>query len=128
MRTYLEGRARTIGAEVKAQVIEDEGLPLYVNLRLLAGDPGELVGLARIAKMAVADGWTVDLGGSNLSVLPPYVSKRLAVEHLLGAMGPDTLTVGIGDSLGDLGFISRCDFAAMPRGSRLFRAIEANAV
>lgn len=61
---------------------------------------------------------------NNVSLLPRSLGKREAVRYLKETYFPDvTLTLGLGDSISDLGFMSECDFALTPQRGQLLRAI-----
>lgn len=59
---------------------------------------------------------------NNISLLPRGIGKAAALRHLLGrldAEGGARPTIGLGDSLSDLPFLSLCDWWGMPRRSQL---------
>jgi hydroxymethylpyrimidine pyrophosphatase-like HAD family hydrolase len=63
--------------------------------------------------------------GNGLSAIPVGISKAHAVAWMierLRAQGP-VLTLGMGDSLGDAGFMARCDIAIAPTHSQLFQTM-----
>jgi len=56
------------------------------------------------------------------------LDKRHAVEHLterLRREHGEIVTFGMGDSLSDLGFMSTCDYALVPKASQINRQWEA---
>ncbi|MDR1081880.1 MAG: hypothetical protein LBQ79_13205, partial [Deltaproteobacteria bacterium] len=101
------------GLDVRARLVGDMGESFYMVAKSpsrdlaglgLVGDvlAGELGGDARI--------WT---NGNNLAVLPPFLDKGPAVVRFMERHLPwpreETLAVGLGDSLSDLGFLEACD-------------------
>lgn len=67
-------------------------------------------------------GWRVFQNDNNLVLLPPGLDKANAVAHLMaGLRGQhgDILSIGIGDSFSDAGFLGLCDFAMTPSRSQL---------
>jgi hydroxymethylpyrimidine pyrophosphatase-like HAD family hydrolase len=68
--------------------------------------------------------------GNGLSAIPVGISKAHAVAWMierLRAQGP-ILTLGMGDSLGDAGFMARCDIAIAPTHSQLFQTLPQESV
>lgn len=124
----MEGLLRTVGEEatncrvdVRYRIVRDAGLPLYVSVKHNAGSGQETARLAAAVSPAAPEGWTIHLNGSNMALLPPFLGKAQAVgffmEHFLGK-GP-VLTVGVGDSLTDLGFMELCDYVIAPAKSQI---------
>jgi hypothetical protein len=71
-------------------------------------------------------GWRVFQNDNNLVLLPPGLDKAHAVAHLIaGLRGKygDILSVGIGDSLSDAGFLGVCDFAMTPSHTQLAKRL-----
>ena len=63
--------------------------------------------------------------GNNVSILPKAISKRAAVAYLLERekrLGP-LLSIGLGDSVSDLEFMSLCNFVMMPSRGQLFEGL-----
>jgi hypothetical protein len=123
----LRGLSERLSAQAPAtlsvRLLEESGRPLYVLAKLVSGAVEVLRDfVARAAQAEVPAGWTVHHNGTNAAFLPPFLSKRSAVEYLLPrlrASYPDVPAIGIGDSVSDAGFMALCDFAMMPSGSQL---------
>ncbi len=114
--------ARSRGRAVRARVVRDHGLPLYLSVKRGAEPAGAVRALARAAVEArmLPDGWRIHLNGGELALLPPFLAKEHAVRWLLERLaGRDTLTVGVGDSRSDAPFLAICDYAIVPRGTQL---------
>jgi hydroxymethylpyrimidine pyrophosphatase-like HAD family hydrolase len=62
---------------------------------------------------------------NNVALLPHCITKRAAVEYVLNdkRAREEWLTLGIGDSLSDLGFMDLCDFWITPRGSQIAKQL-----
>lgn len=58
-----------------------------------------------------------------LHIFPHFLNKRWAVEYLIAKHQP-TLTIGMGDSQTDLGFMGCCDFQMFPQQSEIARLIQ----
>jgi len=54
----------------------------------------------------------------NISIVPKFLDKRIAVEFLIEKYKP-SLAVGAGDSLSDISFLQICDFMAIPKRSQI---------
>lgn len=63
--------------------------------------------------------------GNNLSFTPDPISKKAAVEYLIGKLDPEGLIPvwGMGDSLTDIPFMSACQMMVMPMGSQVQKAL-----
>jgi hypothetical protein len=109
---------------VRARIIHDFDMPLYIVMKHPGGD---LTALGRIIDDCLP---TLDLrecfvhaNHNNLSLVPKHLGKEHAVRFLLERLGGDVLSVGIGDSLSDVPFLSLCDFMMAPRGTQLASAL-----
>ncbi|MBF0624528.1 MAG: hypothetical protein HQL82_06940 [Magnetococcales bacterium] len=113
--------AAELGIDVRYRVVRDAGLPLYLSVKHNAGSASEMVRLASAVSPSVPEGWTLHINGNNMAFLPPFLGKDAAVafflEHLVGD-GP-ILTVGVGDSLTDVGFMRMCDYMMAPSNSQI---------
>jgi phosphoserine phosphatase len=66
------------------------------------------------------------MNGNNLALIPHGISKTLAAAEMIRrhyAQVGRVPTLGMGDSISDLGFMRLCDFAAFPPHSQLDRHI-----
>lgn len=117
-------RGAASGFDIRSRVIEDDGLPLYVSIKHNAEASGQLAPLAEELRPLLPSGWTIHLNGNNMALLPPFVSKKLAVEWFREEIAsPAAFTIGIGDSHSDAAFMAACDFALAPTNSQLFRRL-----
>jgi hydroxymethylpyrimidine pyrophosphatase-like HAD family hydrolase len=107
--------------DVRYRIVRDAGLPLYVSVKHNAGSAQETARLAAAVSPAAPEGWTIHLNGSNMALLPPFLGKAQAVGFFMKRFvgnGP-VLTVGVGDSLTDLGFMELCDYVIAPARSQI---------
>lgn len=121
--------ASSIGGKLRIRIIEDFGVPFYVCAKSEEGDETALDPIEARARAQ----WggpdspvSVHRNGNNFSVLPAWLDKRHAVEHLaerLRAIHGEIITFGMGDSLSDLAFMSACDYALVPRRSQINRLL-----
>lgn len=116
--------------QVVAEVKSELGLPLYLNVR----SPDLNTELLEITKVKLLD----YLAEQNLSfyfkayqtdrdlaLIPSYFSKEIASKYVLKKLGnPSEGTIGMGDNILDLEFMSLCDFVLTPTDSSLFAKIK----
>ena len=53
-----------------------------------------------------------------LSLVPNFLDKRYGVEYLIDKYKPE-LTLGVGDSFTDWGFMQQCDFRIIPKNTQI---------
>lgn len=103
---------------VRARVIEDDGLPLYLSVK--TEDEAGLDALASTLREQLPIGWRVHVNARNLAVMPPFLGKEHAVGWFIeNVCGPDALVIGAADSLSDAPFLAACDYALLPCPSQL---------
>lgn len=107
--------------DARYRIIRDAGLPLYISVKHNAGLAEEMTRLASAVSPSVPEGWTLHINANNMALLPPFLGKAFAVEFFLDRiLGEEPiLTVGVGDSLTDVGFMSLCDFVIAPSKSQI---------
>ncbi|GGY04154.1 hypothetical protein GJV26_08910 [Massilia dura] len=122
----IDDYARRAGMPARARLVEDLGLPFYVNVK----DPErDMARLDAIEREAVAP-WLAGQGGdfclhrngNNLAVLPKRLNKARAVEYLQARLRDEhgeIMTFGMGDSRSDARFMAACDYAIIPNGTQL---------
>lgn len=129
IRELLAEHAAATGAALRVRIIEDFGVPFYLCAKSEEGDEGDLdkvEPLLRAHCEQAALPLLVHRNGNNLSVLPHWLDKRHAVEHLMTQLRDvhgEIITFGMGDSLSDIGFMSVCDYALVPRASQINRGM-----
>lgn len=117
----VSAAAVTHQVDVRHRIIRDAGLPLYISVKHNTGSGAETARLAKAVSSRLPEDWTLHLNSNNMALLPPFLGKAAAVaffrERFLDE-GP-VLTVGVGDSLTDVGFMSLCDYAIAPTKSQI---------
>lgn len=69
----------------------------------------------------------IHANGNNLAIIPSWLDKRHAVEHLIKQYRARTnalITFGMGDSLIDLGFMGSCDYILTPGTSQIAATLQ----
>jgi hydroxymethylpyrimidine pyrophosphatase-like HAD family hydrolase len=112
------------GHTVEAHVTREHGMSISALFHAKEGSQGDKSALTAIRNGVEYRGWHTHLNGNTLAFTPPPVSKRRAVEHLLGRIegARHRPIIGMGDSLSDLDFMAQCDFLSIPRGSQISSA------
>ncbi|MBY3157232.1 hypothetical protein HFO56_33445 [Rhizobium laguerreae] len=120
----IENFCSAWGHDVESRITSERGMSISALFHTKEGDRGNESALALIRDGVENRGWHTHLNGNTLAFTPPPVSKRRAVEHLLGRIegARHRPVIGMGDSLSDLGFMSQCDFLSIPRGSQISSA------
>lgn len=111
------------GLDARANLIVDQGIHAYVNVKGTEGALDDLVPTIRAELEGL--GLRTHRNGRNVAFLPPYACKRKAVEHIARqlAIGPDDLVIALGDSLSDLPFLRAADFMVVPVESQIDQAL-----
>ncbi len=114
------------GAEIRVRIVEEVGVGLYLLVKHGNGDERALFAVLDRIEDMVPTGWTRHRNGNNAAFIPPFLGKEHAVAYLLDqlrSLHPDSVAIGIGDSITDAPFLALCDFAMMPSGSQLAGAL-----
>ena len=121
--------AAATGADVRARVIFDAGLPLYASIKHNQDDGASLATLALESEHFVPAGWRMHLNDNNMSVMPPFLGKEFAVAWFMEEIASHrSFALGVGDSLSDAPFMALCDYVIAPSRSQLFSLIASQAV
>jgi hydroxymethylpyrimidine pyrophosphatase-like HAD family hydrolase len=121
-------RALASGEDVRARIIRDGDLPLYVSVKHNHGDAAALARLAERLLARIPDGWTPHLNDNNMALIPKGISKKAAAAHLLETyLKPDARCpiVTLGDSLSDLPFMTLGHVAGFSGTSQIAQALAA---
>ncbi len=105
--------------DVRAVVVNEYGVDMFLSVKHNRRNLEELGILQRIVSSAAPKGWTVHLNGNFLAVYPPYLGKEKAARWFIDNIVPaGAVTIGMGDSLTDIGFMSLCDYMLMPNNTQ----------
>jgi len=113
------------GMDAWARGVDEMGQTQYLLAKHRAADMQSLAALRTEVLQPWADahpGWRVFQNDNNLVLLPPGLDKAHAVAHLLAqlrSLHGEVLSIGIGDSFSDAGFLSLCDYAMAPARTQL---------
>ena len=109
---------KTLDLDARTRVVVDHEVTAYVSVK---GTESALTTLEPLAKENPLLGFHRNI--RNLALLPPYASKKRAVEHVKQSLDikTDDLILGMGDSMTDLSFICTCHFGVIPTNSQIIR-------
>jgi hypothetical protein len=125
LRRAALARAALAGAQLRATVVSDGGMPLYLSVKHGAGDAAALAWFVAGLAEELPGGWRVHLNDNNAACLPPWLAKEHAVRHFLEHLAPpDAVTFGFADSHSDAPFLAFCDYALVPAGTQLGRHLQ----
>ena len=127
----LINSAQNAQAALRVTLVEEGGQALYALVKHSDADEAAIAELARNCAqpwVAAHAGFQLHVNGNNLAIIPPGINKAAAVRHvverLLLELG-EFVSIGMGDSLTDGGFMLDCDYCLLPSGSQLGRALRA---
>lgn len=124
LKRQLELDIERLDIEVHVRIVIDQGYACYVCVK---GDPLYLKLLINKTDKQGTEGFIVHANDRNLAFLPPYASKRRAVDFLKQVFNNENNAhitfFGFGDSLSDTGFMSICDFQIIPSNSQIAEVI-----
>lgn len=125
-REFFERESVALGCPLRVRIIEDLGVPFYLVAKSPTGSE-EAVGIMADLCRKSFDPIThkefkVHDNGNNLSVLPEWLDKRYAVRYLIDKLQVEhgeVVTLGMGDSLSDIGFLGECHYSVVPVASQI---------
>jgi hypothetical protein len=124
VRRRVAGFCEARRLDVNARVVADFEMPLYLVAKHAQGNCEALNEILAEELLPQDDNWFIHLNDNNLSLVPSFLGKERAVQYVLDKhLEQPALTVGIGDSASDGGYLGLCDFAVLPRGSQAFRLL-----
>lgn len=125
-QTILERGARNQGLAIRVRIVKDFGVSFYLIAKSSSSSTEDVHKMANIARTALSlmeqSNFQIHINGNNLAILPHWLDKRHAVRHLITkftAMYGELLTLGMGDSLSDIGFLGECQYLIVPRNSQI---------
>lgn len=99
---------------------------VFYRLRSQRRDSAQLSNMHFELQRELPDGWRAHLTNHDVSILRDGCQKRDAIEWLLeNRLEPAPFTIGIGDSMADIEFLSACDFAMGPQACQWLQQLAA---
>lgn len=125
---WAHSKGGVLGGGLRARVVEDHGCPFYVSIKSTEGQEPVLDDMEfMLREQLQTTELSVHRNGNNLVAIPNWLDKRHAVQFMMTQFkthyGPIT-TIGMGDSLSDLGFMKQCDYMIAPSGSQIMLCME----
>lgn len=117
--------AQDEGLSARVRLIDEMGMAFYVVAKATEPSEANEAALERIAAHLaplIGNDARIHQNSNNLAILPRWLDKRDAVAHLIERYRDQhghVVTIGIGDSLVDLGFMTLCDYVITPSGSQI---------
>jgi hydroxymethylpyrimidine pyrophosphatase-like HAD family hydrolase len=113
----------------RSRIIVDQGIPCYFCAKYDSKELLDTIENECIFKQVIDDryqNWRIHRNGNNVAFLPPYASKERATAFVKNRLGinANDLTIGIGDSVSDLGFMGLCGFQVIPSKSQIHNEIK----
>lgn len=100
----------------------EHGVHCFMNLRTQAGEPHKALTeyvSQWLQDQQVSNLFSMHMTDVNVTVLPKFINKADAVRYVMKKNGyEDDMTLGLGDSLTDLGFMAATDYMILPSGSQ----------
>jgi len=120
IKKQMEEKCADIADGIEIRIVNDLDMGLYASARHPQKDETALTRLFEILKPELPYGFWIHMNGNELSVIPDYLTKQAAVEHLIDQhLPPNTLNIGFADSISDCGFLGLCDFILVPNESQI---------
>ena len=127
LETALQHWAEAQGLGVRVRCIGDQGCLFYVVIKN-AQEGHCVLSQVQEAGAAMLDrrlGWCVHRNDNNLAFIPEVLNKSHGVQYIMDAyltpLGNAFVSIGMGDSLVDINFMSMCDYMVTPRCSQIQR-------
>ena len=119
----LEALNETESLGLRVRLIGDFAQEVYLVIKHPQADLNAVGKAHRLCQKLLAneDELRVIANGNNVAVLPRAVSKTSAVTYLKERFEQqeEVMTLGLGDSLSDLGYMLGCDYAVLPSRSQI---------
>ncbi len=118
MRAILDA-GRKADIDTRSWIVEEAGLATYVCFKLNEITPDSLNALENL-ELPVSN-WTRHFNSETLALIPPGSGKAAAVTYLHGLLnkGKARATLGFGDSLSDLSYMTSTDILMIPSRSQI---------
>ena len=108
-------------SDLNIRIVEDFGIPFYLVIKSSSGEALDDIA-AELAAHLTHPGDKLHHNGNNLAVIPGWLDKAHAVAHLLAQYRQqygEIVSIGMGDSRIDLGFMRHCDYLIAPQRSQI---------
>ena len=116
--------AHEFEGEMLVRLIGEGDKDFYLQVKHKGREAEMVASFADHTFPKVPPGWQRHLNANNLAILPPWLGKHHAVRFVMDSLRKERgLTIGMGDSLTDLGFMGLCDLAVTPADSQIFRQL-----
>ncbi len=126
----LQAFARQREMPLKIRVVKEGEEPLYLVVKHRQADFDALKSVRDQCIKPLLSGLTgefyLHLNDNNLAILPSPVNKANAVAYFMDRLRDrygEVMTLGMGDSLTDLHFMTLCDYAMIPGRTQLHAAL-----
>lgn len=110
---------RKADIDTRSWIVEEDGLATYVCFKLNDITPESLHALENLTLPVT--GWTRHFNSETLALIPPGSGKAAAVDYLHQRLNADNQrpTLGFGDSLSDLSYMTSTDVLMIPTRSQI---------
>lgn len=110
---------READIDTRSWIVEEDGLATYVCFKLNEITPDSLKALENLA--VPVTNWTRHFNSETLALIPPGSGKAAAVDYLHQRLNADKArpTLGFGDSLSDLSYMTSTDVLMIPSASQI---------
>lgn len=115
--------------DIRARLVDDQGLTLYISVKHNNHLNHELIELGQAVQEYLPKDWTVHFNDNNLAIFPHFLGKEKASKWLLeNRIKPakEAVIIGSGDSFTDVPFMAmvQSHFALMPAKSQIFSCVQ----
>lgn len=109
---------------MRIRLVNDFGLDCFISIKHNEKKQNELLRLHGLLSGLLPTGWTAHLNANNIALYPPAFSKEAAVRYYMEHYMPQhAISIGLGDSLTDLGFMRLCNYSMTPARCQVMDAI-----
>ena len=119
----LEHLNQTESLGLRVRLIGDFGQEVYLVIKHPQADLEAVAKAHRLCQELLENEpeLRVIANGNNVAVLPKVISKTNAVTYVKERFEQreEVMTLGLGDSLSDLGYMLGCDYAVLPSRSQI---------
>lgn len=125
---WTADQANLLAVNLHIRVIADNDCSFYVSIKSNEGNEKDVNIIEPVLRNHLkSTELSVYRNGNNLVAMPNWLDKRHAVEFMksqLKNMYGSIVTIGMGDSLSDLGFMKACDYVLAPSTSQVMQTLK----